>query len=160
MKTTTKSQIVEYIKESGQSSPRQITDFLKISSQAVHRQLKKLSEENKIVKIGSAPNVYYKISEYKKYKIELDLTTSEENFFEKNYLYISPQGKILYGAEGFKSWVDANKQTHMIRKLADEYLDMRKKYDEYFEDKIKMIEASKKFKDTFDDCQLDQPLHL
>ena len=155
MKTATKSQILDYIKENSQSSPRQITDFFKISPQSIHRQLKKLIEENKIIKIGSAPHVYYKISESRKYKVELDMTASEENFFEKNYLYISPQGEILYGVEGFKSWVQTNKQVHLIRKLADEYSEVRKKYDDYFDHKIKMIEASKKFQDTFSDCQLD-----
>lgn len=155
MKTATASQILDFINKNLQASPRQLTEFFEISSQAVHRHLKKLMEDNKIVKIGSAPHVYYKISENKKYIIQLELTKQEDSFFEKNYLYISPQGNLLYGADGFKSWVETNKQVHLIRKLADEYLQIRQQYDQHFDTKIKMIEASEKFQDTFNHCQLD-----
>ena len=155
MKTATASQILDFIKKNQQASPRQVTEFFEISSQSVHRHLKKLMEDNKIVRIGSAPHVYYKISENKKYKIELELTKQEDIFFEKNYLYITPQGNLLYGIEGFKSWVETNKQVHLIRKLTDEYLQIRQQYDQHFDTKIKMIEASKKFQDTFSHCQLD-----
>ncbi len=155
MMTDTKQQIYDFIKKNKQASPRQITDFLKISSQAVHRQLKKLIGDKQIVKMGTSPRVYYKIVESVKYKINFEIDQKTQNFYTENYLYINPQGQIIHGDEGFKAWVEINKQTHLIHKLSDEYIQTRQRYNQYFDSKIKMIEASEKFKITFADCQLD-----
>lgn len=59
MKTTTKDNILAYIREKHQARVHDLVRSLGISHVAVHKQLKKLVEGGFIQKIGSSPRVYY-----------------------------------------------------------------------------------------------------
>ena len=59
MKTDTREKILAYIKEKKQISAKEIIDYVKLSPQAVFRQLKKLLDGGQITKQGSPPQVFY-----------------------------------------------------------------------------------------------------
>jgi hypothetical protein len=59
MKTNTDQKIFDYIKEKGQSTPKEIIEFIGFSPPAVFRQLKKLQNQGKIQKSGTPPFVFY-----------------------------------------------------------------------------------------------------
>lgn len=59
MKTNTGQRILQFIKERGRTSPKEIIDFIGFSAPAVFRQLKKLQERGLIQKSGTPPRVFY-----------------------------------------------------------------------------------------------------
>jgi DeoR/GlpR family transcriptional regulator of sugar metabolism len=61
MKTTTSNFILDFIRAHEQTTIKNLVDYFGFSSQAIHRQIKKLLEQKDIVKVGSAPKVYYKL---------------------------------------------------------------------------------------------------
>lgn len=61
MRTKTAEKIGKFISKKGQASPNLLGQHFKISRQALFRQLKKLLLQGKIIKIGSAPKVIYKV---------------------------------------------------------------------------------------------------
>lgn len=61
MRTETANKILTHIKEKDEISPHLLADYLEISHQAVHRQLKKLLSQNLIFKAGRPPKVTYSL---------------------------------------------------------------------------------------------------
>jgi DeoR/GlpR family transcriptional regulator of sugar metabolism len=59
MKTSTCDNIQNYIKVHKKTTVKKLVDHFEITSQVIHRHLKKLLETNKISKIGSPPKSYY-----------------------------------------------------------------------------------------------------
>ena len=59
MKTDTADRIVAMIEKKGSMRPTDITAQLGISPQAIHRQLKRLQEQQRIAKEGKTPHVRY-----------------------------------------------------------------------------------------------------
>lgn len=155
MKTNTKSQIIEFIKKNGQASPKQIVDFMNLSPQIIHRHLKELLLEKQILKIGKSPKVYYRINSKIEFKSSIELKKPDLDFFERNYLYINPQGQLLVGFEGFKAWAQTTKQSHQLALLSSEYLEIRRNYDKFLDSHLQLIEATEKFNTTFQNNHLD-----
>ena len=65
------TKIIAFIQEQGEASPKDIAEFLSISRQMTHRYLKDLLHNNKIIKIGTAPNVFYKVLSNKETAVKL-----------------------------------------------------------------------------------------
>jgi DNA-binding MarR family transcriptional regulator len=61
MKTNTAKEIVAYLERHPGAKPNDLVNYLGISRQAVFRHLKKMLENNLIVKKGGAPNVFYSV---------------------------------------------------------------------------------------------------
>ncbi len=59
MKTNTRFQILQYLKDFDRATPHQMRKHVGISAQALHRQLNKLRDERKIIKRGFSPRVVY-----------------------------------------------------------------------------------------------------
>lgn len=59
MKTDTADKLLHYIEEHAQARPSELAQFLHISPQALFRQLHKLVSIGTLVKLGSAPKVFY-----------------------------------------------------------------------------------------------------
>lgn len=59
MKTDTRNKIFGFIKDKGQTTPKEIINFIDFGAPAVFRQLKKLQDEGKIQKSGTPPFVFY-----------------------------------------------------------------------------------------------------
>ena len=60
MKTSQK--IIDYMKKNGQVVTGDIVDYLNITDRAVRKQLKNLLDNNRIVKSGKPPKVYYYVA--------------------------------------------------------------------------------------------------
>lgn len=59
MKTDTRNKIFGFIKEKGQTTPKEIIKFIGFGAPAVFRQLKKLTNDGLLAKTGTPPMVRY-----------------------------------------------------------------------------------------------------
>ena len=94
MYTRTKDQIIEIIKENGQIQVRDLVQSLEITQAAVHRALNKLLAQNKIVRKGTPPKVFYSLANKSPTLPLVDLKVDEIDLVQKNYLYIDPKAKL------------------------------------------------------------------
>lgn len=146
MITETKSKIISYIKINKQARVDDLVNHLDLSNVAIHKQLRKLIDQNILKKIGSPPLVFYALAT--KYalntvhkKTVTNISDEIVNKIQENYLYISPSGEFIEGFEGFLAWAKNIKQEKYINSLANEYI----KSIDY----KRYINAISKFKSTF-----------
>ena len=105
MKTNTSFKIISIIKDNGQVRPHDLVKNLGISQVAVHKQLKKLVSQGKLVKQGKPPLVFYSLpGENVFQKAKLNLPDSALDLIKDNYLYVTATGQLKYGVDGFISW--------------------------------------------------------
>ena len=155
MKTSEK--IIKYLKLKKQVSVKELVDYLEISRIAASKQLRKLLDEGKLVKIGKPPKVFYSLAEKKiplAKKILLDNKT--KRIIEENYLIITPSGKRKEGVSGFAYWCGKNNLP--VEKTADEYIRTLKKYNGFKRNGL--INGMKKFQTTFKKIFLDNVFYL
>ncbi|MDA3840700.1 MAG: winged helix-turn-helix transcriptional regulator [Patescibacteria group bacterium] len=154
---STKTKIIEYIKERGQVTASQLSGNFNISRQMVHRYLLDLVEKNYINKVGKPPRVYYLLNEDNKETSEnVALEREVEEKINKNYLIITPDGKKMDGVDGFIYW--CKKQNLDISKTAKEYIKTIDKYDAYKLDGL--IDGENKMRNSFNNLALDKTLYL
>ena len=149
--------IYEFIKKRREARAIEIKREFGYSRVFVHRELLKLLNQNRIVKSGTPPRVFYSIS--KNVTSELGgplLSTAAQRFIELNYLYITPTGDILEGVNGFRFWCAKTKQNFV--KTAGEYIKTLEKY--YKLKKNNLIDGTQKFKNTFKDLGLNKVFYL
>lgn len=120
MITNTRDRILKYIAEHKQARVHDLVKFLKIGNVATHRQLKKLVSSEKLKKIGKPPLVIYILNEEKPAQVA-DLSPDIRKFINTNYLYISAQGDVIFGLDGFIKWVEGIGEQKRILTLASEY---------------------------------------
>lgn len=153
---STKEKIFKYITKKGKTRAEEIRQEFGLGRSIIHRHLLSLLDENKIIKIGKAPIVYYFSKHLKPIlKSELKITPVQKDFIEKKYLYASPSGKLMSGVEGFNDWVINIKQDKYIQKLAEEYIHYRKNADKLF-NSINVLDATNKLKNTFEVMGVDK----
>ena len=151
-----KQRIIDYIKEKGQSSADEMTNFFGVSRQIIHRHLSQLVKEGFIYRIGKPPQVYYLINKEESSKNEDTVSESLKNIINENYLVITPSGEQKDGWNGFTYWCD--KQKLPLGKTAIEYERTLKKYAPYKKDGL--IDGMYKIKHTFDHIYLDKVFYL
>ena len=133
-------------------SPGEIFKSLSFSRQMIHHVLAQMLDERKVIKLGKAPKVFYRLNHdfEKNIKIvkESNFTFLSEisKYIEDNYLYISASGEYEYGIHGFIAWCRAKNEKD-IEKAAKEYVKTMHKYDAY--KKHGLIDATQKATDTF-----------
>lgn len=116
---STISKIIEYIEFKKQVTASELSNYLGISRQAVHRQLNNLQKENIVYKVGRAPKVFYLLSEEKKPTDVVHIDHELKKIINDNFLAITPSGEREEGFFGFIYW--CNKQKLPIEKTALEY---------------------------------------
>lgn len=126
MKTDTANKIIGYITANKQARAHDIGRIFNIGQTAVHRQLNKLVEQGKLQKVGKPPLVFYVLTAQTQTatitgKASI-LSASTVKYINKNYLYITPQGEMLSGMEGFQAWVTSVKEDTRIMPLSEEYV--------------------------------------
>lgn len=151
-----KQRIIDYIKEKGQSSADEMTNFFGISRQIIHRHLSQLVKADFIYRIGKPPKVYYLISKEGTVKNDDTVSDSLKKIINENYLVITPSGEQKEGWDGFVYWCD--KQKLPVEKTAIEYERTLKKYAPYKKDGL--IDGMYKIKHTFDHIYLDKVFYL
>jgi len=148
-KTNTAKLIIELLKQNQQMSAHQLSLELGISRQGMFKQLKKLLEQNSIEKVGSAPKVFYSV------KTVESVNKKSPNLYppqiadclEKNYLIITPAGKILKGISGFEYWCEKRKLKPTQQ--AEIYFNTIEKVAQFKTGPAKTIDGTDKLKSTF-----------
>lgn len=155
MDTTQK--IINFIKEKGQVTAREIVDEIGITRQALFRyHLNKLVEAKIIEKRGRSPKVFYSIKEKQKPRQSFSVPKEYVDKIEDSYLIITSSGEEKRGIEGFAYWCEKNNLP--IEKTVKEYIDTLKKYEKY---KINgFIDGTEKFNNSFKEVFLDKVFYL
>ena len=154
MKTSEK--IIQYIKNNGHASGRELADYLELSDRAVRKQLSAFLEKDILSKVGKPPKVFYLLKKVS------SITSSEEvdseiiKKIDEKYFLITADGKRMEGFSGFKYW--CNRQNLPLNKTAREYIKTIRKYDAY--KKNDLIDGMKKIKSTFGKSNLDKLYYL
>jgi len=149
----TSQKILDYIAKNNQASGKELVDYLgDITPRAVRKQLKNLLENGKLRKIGRPPKVFYllslvaadslKIKEGVAVKIAGE---KDRRIIDERYLFITPDGEMRYGWNGFKEWCEKTKQNPV--KTGSEYVATLNKYDAFT--KGGLIDGMGKMKNTF-----------
>ncbi len=147
-----KEKILARIRKHEHQSIKQLADALGISLSMTHRHVRDLCDAKKITKIGSAPRVFYILSD----STELSLQHIDEKYkkiIAQNFLYISPQGRRTDGYHGFVLWCD--KRGFDVVQKAKEYYALHQKYEKMKKNGV--LSGKKKLIDTFhqDVCLAD-----
>lgn len=163
MKTDTSKKILEYTKNRGHVTGRELAGIFNISDRAIRKQLSKLLDLGAIEKSGKPPKVYYSISQIshilkikEKEGVEDKVSNIIKKQINKNYLIVTPFGQKKEGFEGFAYWCKRNSLP--VKKTADEYLKTLNKYNKY--KKGGVIDGTYKLKKTFDKVFLNKVLYL
>jgi len=148
--------IIKYIKENGQATGVELSDFLGIGDRGVRKQLFVLFERGVLDKMGKPPKVFYILNEEKVDKNTKEIKKEVIDIINKEYLIITPTGKRKEGMNGFMYWCEKNNLP--IKKTVNEYLKTLYKYGTH--KKNGFINGSKKMKNTFDVFNLDKLFYL
>jgi len=157
----TSQKIVKYIEKHVQVTGAELADYLVITDRAVRKQLKTLLDNDKVVKTGKPPRVYYSLPPAKETnpKTENRLKSIDkitQQTIKNNFLYITPRGTILEGLDGFIIWCQERKLDPV--RTATTYRKTVNKYQKYA--KQGLIDGMRKMKSTFDDVYLDEVLYI
>ncbi len=153
MITDTRSKILGYIKTHKQARAHDLVRIFGISQVSIHKQLNKLLEEGDIKKVGKSPLVFY-VPAIKKIDTPTEISEDIQKKIDENYLYISPVGELLYGFEGFITWVKGIKEEARLTQLAEEYVKTLEQFKGY-RNSDGYIDATEKAKSTFEDTAVD-----
>lgn len=145
-----KEKILSFIEKQGQISVSDLDRVLDIERSMIHRHLKALLEEGKIIKMGKPPKVIYTlretVSEDEKQERGDSISDTENRaIIEDNFLFITPKGERQEGIEGFIRW--CHNREYDVSKKADEYKKVYKKYESFRKDGL--IDGMEKFRQTF-----------
>ncbi len=156
MKTDTRDKILKIIEENGSDSPGRLARTLGISTQAIHRHLKKLVQSGEISRHGTPPSVFYKrvYSEERENRHTFpELERHLEQVLQKNYFYVAPSGERLSGVKGFQSWCLNTNQHSGFRSLAKRYCEQQKTLEKHFVNGL--VPSLHKIRSTFERSYLD-----
>lgn len=156
MTTDTRNRILGYIRIHKQARAHDLVKVFGISHVAVHRQLNNLINRAEITKVGKPPLVFY-IPKEKKGEVIAYIPANIKKIIDKNYLYISPLGKLLYGFEGFATWTKSINEEKRLYKLAVEYVKTLSRVKKHFQPN-NWIDATKKLGNTFKETYVDKLL--
>jgi len=155
MKTSEK--ILQFIQDQGEVSAKDLTSYVGISERAIFKQLSKLIDTGKLIKIGKPPKVFYKTKLIRTgNKDELKIQSGIKEVIERNFLYITPLGEYFLGLEGFIRWCEdrrlgVNTQAMQYNKILKDINKTRKNG---------MITAVNKFESSFKDNALKDVFYL
>ncbi len=121
--------VLEAIKKYGPVRSSELVKILHVSAKTIHKHLRFLVAEELITKTGNTPRVFYSVaSKPENGAIVLD---EMDRIIESEYIYVSPNGLMRRGVDGFQAWCKKNS------------LDFGKE-KELFSKKIKIIRKIKK----------------
>ncbi len=161
MITDTSSRILGYIITNKQVRAHDVGRLFGISQVAVHKQLNKLLAQGKIQKVGKPPRVFYVPVVQKTASLSgkaLIPSASATAYIDTHYLYITPQGTMLYGMNGFQEWVQAIKEDAHLVPLSEEYVTMHRQAERHRAPQG-WIDATEKMSMTFGDSVLTKLLY-
>lgn len=156
---TLKDKILAYIQTNDHARPYDLHNDLPFSRVAIHRNLKKLVEDGVLQKNGAGPAVFYTRIKTQPITPSDQVPPETKDFIDKDYLYITPQGMLATGFEGFLVWLRDTKQENQIVHLAQTYVTIRSNYNQYRSSQG-WIDATEKLKSLFgENMALDKTLY-
>lgn len=150
MVTDTRDRIINYITYHGQARAHDLVRELRISNVAVHKQLNKLLKAGLLTREGKPPIVFYTLSSIEKSSSADTEKLSKHTLrvIQENFLSITPDGKLLYGIEGFNYWITEYGKRKSYAGIAQEYLALWEEQKKHFV-KGGWIDATGKLKTSF-----------
>ncbi len=145
------NQIIRYLYEEGEATIIELTEHIGVSRQMLHRVVKRMMEENYLIKLGKPPKVFYKLQKTISAKPAVHLLNETDiSFLEEHFLLITETGDRLKGIEAMQFW--SSRQKLPFEKTAKEFISTKKKYLQYYlpsglidgTDKIKNTKAFQK----------------
>jgi hypothetical protein len=124
-----KAQLIDYLEDQGGASVKELHDYFAVSRQIIHRHLKDLLSEEKIIKIGKSPRVFYQIAEKRPVIDTSEFNIEELRVLSESFIEITDDGRMLEGIEAFAWWCE--KRNLPLRKTFLEYAKTLKKYMKY-----------------------------
>lgn len=128
--SNTSTNIVEYIQQHAQATPKELARSLDVSVQMVHRSLKKLVLDGVLEKKGSAPQVFYSVNQVMPQETKTErlvsLEDEERALIEHNFYHMSPDGRELIGVDAFIIW--CHQRAYDVTQKAKEYVATYKRY--------------------------------
>ena len=156
---TTKEKILNYIALNDKTTVNRISEVFSIGKVMIHRHLSTLVKEDKIIKIGTPPKVYYSINtkskiERKEYLLSFD----QIKIINDNFTLLEPNGEEIEGFDGFVKWCEDRQ--YKVEDKGHEYIKLLKEYDNF--KKNGFINATQKLISTFkeDNRLLDELYYL
>jgi len=154
MKTSTKQDILQYIKLHDAITVKELLLKFPINATMMHRHLNDLIEIWSVYKIGTTPKVFY-IAEKKSSLSSFDdkLDYQQIEFLDNNYYNYDSDGNLLSWYQWFVSW------------CADRWLDIEKQYTLYksiiqhiqwLKDKNGIIDGKKSLSDKLWNIYIDE----
>lgn len=142
----TKDQIIKYIKENDKVTVNKLTEVFSIERRMIHYHLSKLIKDEKLVKVGIPPKVYYSVNAKSKVeRREYLLNFDEIKIINDNFTLLEPNGEEIEGFDGFVKWCEDRK--YNVENKGHEYIKLLKEYDNY--KKVNFIDATQKLISTF-----------
>ena len=139
-----KDKILALLRKKGMTTVDSLAEELKVSRQYIHRLINSLMLEGLVIKIGTAPIVYYKIAETTHLE-RTNISFEKEAFLKEHFLILTSLGEKLNGLEAMQYW--CQNQNLLIEKTIDEYMDTRKKYLSYYNSNH-LIDGTEKLRNT------------
>lgn len=159
VKNASREQIYNYITARQKARVSDLWRDLGFSRQLIQRKLKELVTDGIVQKSGKPPLVFYQVVSQSQPRTQNQIPQELIDFIDKEYLYVSPLGEIVYGFNGFAKWVDSIKEQKHLGELSGEYKRTLDEARKYFND-FGFINATQKLKQTFADVYLEQVYYL
>jgi biotin operon repressor/hypoxanthine-guanine phosphoribosyltransferase len=156
MKTDTGKKIIEYVRQKQEARADDLIRQLNLSRVAIHKQLKKLTEQGNLRKIGRPPKVFYQLAAAVIPLASHNLNPKQAEIIDTNYLIITPSGEKMEGVKGFAYWCAKTNQP--LSKTAKDYVSALAKYQRYR--RHGLISGMSKLKHTFGHVYLDRLFYL
>jgi hypothetical protein len=156
----TREKIVQILGDKGELRPVDLLIELDVSKALLHRQLKRLLAEGKIVKKGMPPTVFYELANQPDVWTEIvtprvEIAKPAHDFLESNYLYVTPDGRLIGGEEGFRVWAGRSRQRQEFTNLVDDYIRERMKINELI-GSDGYLDARQKLEKTFERVNVER----
>jgi hypothetical protein len=153
---SSRKKILHFIEENKQATAKEIIDQFQLTRAMVHRHLNKLVDEKSIIKRGTPPRVYYfpfeKTEVVQKGVDQYNISEEIMHIIEKNFFFVTGEGKILSGVMGFVQWC-VEREFNVEQKMM-EYKGVFEKYHAY--KKRNVIDGTEKIRKSFEKTCVDQ----
>ncbi len=149
MNTPTHQRIVEYVASHGRARPSELVKGLNVSQVMIQRSLKILLARGDIAKQGSAPLVFYTLTNAPRAVDTQVFGTAEQmRLIEETYVHVTSDGALLSGVAGFTRWQKDSAPKRQLADLANEYEIQLNAIDQR-RNELGLIPAIEKLQTTF-----------
>lgn len=141
----TEQKLLNIISKNGATSIDALVAQMEVSRQYVHIIVKKLVEKGQLIKMGTAPHVFYSINIVSTPIVKNVIPYEKERFLNEHLLIVDALGNKLQGLNAMQYW--CGNQKLPIEKTIDEFIATREKYLSFYNDEH-LIEGLKKLENT------------